>query len=137
VCASLSKGADVWEWPTQGWRTIWWYGHVLAGGLTDPGWLASRPPQRPHRAISLHAASRRAGGSVMPQSAADAGAALAQRRIDALRASDLHALDAMMDERCTPIESNGTARTKAAFLQDVAKRALSFALCEIEENDIR
>jgi hypothetical protein len=73
----------------------------------------------------------------MPQSAADAGAAIEQRRIDALLASDLHALDAIMDERCTPIESNGTARTKAAFLQDVAKRAVSFALFEIEENASR
>jgi hypothetical protein len=43
----------------------------------------------------------------------------------------------MIDEQCTHIESNGTARTKAAFLEDVAQRAFSFDLFEIEENHIR
>jgi hypothetical protein len=73
----------------------------------------------------------------MPQSAADAVAAVEQRRIDALLTSDLNALDAIIDEHCTHIESNGTSRTKAAFLQDVASRAFSFDLFKIEENHIR
>src|SRR5262245_42912079 len=73
----------------------------------------------------------------MPQSAEDAVAAVEQRRINALIASDINALDEMIDEPCTHIESNGTARTKAAFLEDVANRAFSFDLFEIEENHIR
>ena len=73
----------------------------------------------------------------MPQSAEDAVAAVEQRRIDALLTSDIHALDEMIDAQCTHIESNGTSRTKAAFLDEVAKREFSFDLFEIEENHIR
>ena len=73
----------------------------------------------------------------MPQSAEDAVAAVEQRRIDALITSDIHVLDEIIDEHCTHIESNGTSRTKAAFLADVAKREFSFDLFEIEENHIR
>jgi hypothetical protein len=73
----------------------------------------------------------------MPQSAADTVAAVEQRRLDALLTADIHALDEMIDEQCTHIESNGTLRTKTAFLADVAKRAFSFHLFEIEENHIR
>jgi hypothetical protein len=73
----------------------------------------------------------------MPQSAQDAVAAVEQRRIDALMAADINALDAIIDEHCTHIESNGTARTKAAFLEDVAQREFSFDLFEIAENHIR
>jgi hypothetical protein len=35
------------------------------------------------------------------------------------------------------IASNGTARTKAAFLEEVAKRAFAFDLFEIEAHHIR
>ena len=80
---------------------------------------------------------RRAKGSAMPQSAEDPVAAVEQRRIDALLTADIHALDEIIDEQCAHIESNGTARTKAAFLADVAKRAFSFDLFELEENHIR
>jgi hypothetical protein len=80
---------------------------------------------------------RRAKGRAMPQSAEDAVAAVEQRRIEALIASDINALDAIIDAQCTHIESNGTSRTKAAFLADVAKREFSFDLFEIEENHIR
>src|SRR5262249_46894558 len=73
----------------------------------------------------------------MSQSAEDAVAAVEQRRIDALMAADIQALDAIIDAQCTHIESTGTARTKAAFLEDVAKRAFSFDLFEIAENHIR
>jgi len=73
----------------------------------------------------------------MPQSAVDAVAAIEQRRIDALLTADINALDEIIDEHCTHIESNGTSRTKAAFLADVAKQAFSFDLFEIEENHIR
>jgi hypothetical protein len=73
----------------------------------------------------------------MPQSAEDALAAVEQRRIDALLTADIHALDEIIDEQCTHIESNGTSRTKTAFLEDVAKREFSFDLFEIEENHIR
>ena len=73
----------------------------------------------------------------MPQSAEDAVAAVEQRRLDALLTADLNALNEIIDEQCTHIESNGTARTKAAFLADIAKRAFSFDLFEIEENHIR
>jgi ketosteroid isomerase-like protein len=83
------------------------------------------------------ASYRCAKGKIMPQSAEDAVAAVEQRRIDALIASDLHALDEIIDEHCTHIESNGTSRTKAAFLADVAKRAFAFDLFKIEENHIR
>jgi hypothetical protein len=64
-------------------------------------------------------------------------AAVEQRRIDALLTSNIDVLDAMLDEHCTHIESNGTVRTKAAFLADVAKREFSFDLFEIAENHIR
>jgi hypothetical protein len=73
----------------------------------------------------------------MPQSAEDAVAAVEQRRVAALLTADIHALDEIIDEECTHIESNGTSRTKAAFLADVAKQAFSFDLFEIEENHIR
>ena len=73
----------------------------------------------------------------MPQSTEDAVAAVEQRRIDALLTSDVNALDEIIDAHCTHIESNGTSRTKAAFLEDVAKREFSFDLFEIEENHIR
>ena len=52
-------------------------------------------------------------------------------------ASDITALDEIIEEYCTHIESNGISRTKAAFLEDVAKREFSFDLFEIEENHIR
>ena len=73
----------------------------------------------------------------MSQSAEDAVAAVEQRRIEALRTSDINALDEIIDAQCTHIESNGTSRTKAACLEEVAKRAFSFDLFEIEENHIR
>ena len=73
----------------------------------------------------------------MPQSAEDALAAVEQRRIDALMAADINTLNEIIDEQCTHIESNGTSRTKAAFLADVAKREFSFDLFKIEENHIR
>jgi hypothetical protein len=88
-------------------------------------------------ATSTQAADHREKGSAMPQSAEDAVAAVEQRRIDALLAADIHTLDEMIDEQYTHIESNGTSRTKTAFLADVAERAFSFDLFEIEENDIR
>jgi hypothetical protein len=88
-------------------------------------------------ATSKQVIYRRAKGSAMLQSAEDAVAAVEQRRIDALIASDINALDEIIDEHCTHIESNGTSRTKAAFLEDVAKREFSFDLFEIEENYIR
>ena len=68
----------------------------------------------------------------MPQSTEDAVAAVEQRRIDALITSDIDALDAIIDEHCTHIESNGTSRTKAAFLADVAKREFSFDLLRLK-----
>ena len=60
-----------------------------------------------------------------------------RRRIDALLTSDINVLDEIIDEHCTHIESNGTSRTKAAFLADVAKQEFSFDLFEIDENHIR
>jgi hypothetical protein len=84
-----------------------------------------------------HAAYHREKGGAMPQSVEDAVAAVEQRRIDALLTSDINVLDAIIDEHCTHVESNGTSRTKAAFLEDVAKREFSFDLFEIEENHIR
>jgi hypothetical protein len=73
----------------------------------------------------------------MPQSAEEAVTAVEKRRIDALITADIHVLEEIIDEHCTHIESNGTSRTKAAFLADVAKREFSFDLFEIEENYIR
>jgi hypothetical protein len=89
------------------------------------------------RATSKKAASHRDKGRAMPQSATDAVAAVEQRRIEALIASDINALEEIIDEHCTHIESNGTSRTKAAFLEDVAQREFSFDLFEIDENQIR
>ena len=89
------------------------------------------------RVTSKKAASHRDKGRAMPQSATDAVAAVEQRRIDALIASDINALEEIIDEHCTHIESNGTSRTKAAFLEDVAQREFSFDLFEIDENQIR
>jgi len=88
-------------------------------------------------ATSKQAVYRRAKESARPQSAEDAVVAVEQRSIDALLTADIHALDEIIDAQCTHRESNGTARTKAAFLAEVAKRALSFDLFEIEENHIR
>jgi hypothetical protein len=73
----------------------------------------------------------------MPQSAEDTVAAVEQRRIDALIASDIKVLDEIMDEHCTHVESNGVWRTKTQFLQDMAQREFSFDLFEIAENHIR
>ena len=73
----------------------------------------------------------------MPQSAEDAVAVVEQRRIDALLTADINVLDEIIDAQCTHIESNGTSRTKAAFLEDVAQRKFSFDLFEITENHIR
>ena len=73
----------------------------------------------------------------MRQSAEDAVAAVEQRRIAALLAADINALNEIIDDHCTHIESHGTAHTKAEFLEDVAKREFSFDLFEIEENQIR
>jgi ketosteroid isomerase-like protein len=73
----------------------------------------------------------------MSQSAKGAIAAIEQRRIDALLAGDVAALDAIIDEHCSHVESNGAARSKADFLADVARREFSFDLFEIEHNDIR
>mgnify|MGYP003288454743 CR=1 FL=1 len=89
------------------------------------------------QATSKQAASHRDKGRAMPQSATDAVAAVEQRCIDALIASDSNALEEIIDEHCTHIELNGTSRTKAAFLEDVATREFSFDLFEIEENQIR
>jgi Domain of unknown function (DUF4440) len=89
------------------------------------------------RATSTQAASHREQGGARPQSAEHAVAAVEQRRLAALLTADMHALDEIIDEPCTHLESNGTARTKAAFLADVAPRALSFDLFEIDENHIR
>ena len=88
-------------------------------------------------ATSKKAGYRCAKGSAMSQSAEDAVAAVEQRRLDALLTADINTLDEIIDEHCTHIESNGTSRTKAAFLADVAKREFSFDLFEIEENHIR
>jgi hypothetical protein len=73
----------------------------------------------------------------MPQSAENVIAAIEQRRIAAMMAGDINTLNEIIDEQCTHIESNGTSRTKAAFLADVTKREFSFDLFEIEENHIR
>lgn len=73
----------------------------------------------------------------MPQSAEDAVAVVEQRRIDALLAGDVATLDQIIDDACTHVESNGIARTKAAFLDDVARREFSFDLFEIVDNHIR
>lgn len=73
----------------------------------------------------------------MPQSAEHAVAAIEQRRIDAMMAADINTLNEIIDEQCTHIELNGTPRTKAAFLEDVAKREFSFDLFKIEENHMR
>jgi hypothetical protein len=67
----------------------------------------------------------------MTQSAENDVAAIEQRRINALMAADINTLHEIMDEQCTHIESNGTPRTKAAFLEDVAKREFSFDLFEV------
>jgi hypothetical protein len=88
-------------------------------------------------ATSKQAAYHREKGGAMPQPAEDAVAAVEQRRIDALLTSNINVLDAIIDEHCTHIESNGTVRTKAGFLADVAKREFSFDLFEIDENHIR
>ena len=73
----------------------------------------------------------------MPHSAEDAVAAVEQCRIDALLAGDVATLDQIIDDACTHVESNGIARTKAAFLDDVARREFSFDLFEILDNQIR
>lgn len=78
----------------------------------------------------------------MPQSAEQivviqAIAVIEQRRIDALLAGDVAVLDAIIDEHCSHVESNGVSRSKADFLADVTRREFSFDLFQIDENDIR
>jgi hypothetical protein len=110
---------------------------MAAAGLTECCSSSSLSSFVDDRATSQQAASHRDKGRAMPQSATDAVAAVEQRRIDALIASDINALEEIIDEHCTHIESNGTSRTKAAFLEDVAQRAFSFDLFAIDENQIR
>jgi hypothetical protein len=89
------------------------------------------------RADSKKMAYRRDQGTAMPKSTEDAVAAVEPRRIDALIASDIKVRDEMIDELCIHVASNGTARTKAVFLEQVATREVSFDLFEIDENHIR
>ena len=64
-------------------------------------------------------------------------AAVEQRRLEARLTADIHALHEMIAAPCAHRESNGTARTKAACLAEVAKRTVSFDLFETEENHMR
>jgi uncharacterized protein (TIGR02246 family) len=71
------------------------------------------------------------------QSAENAILELEQRRIDALMASDVKALDDIIDDDYTHVLSYGTFRTKAEFLEDIAKGRFSFELYENETNHVR
>jgi hypothetical protein len=45
-------------------------------------------------------------------------------------------LEESIDEPCRHVASNGTARTKAVFLEHVATREVSFDLVETDEHHI-
>ena len=53
----------------------------------------------------------------MPQSAENVIAAIEQRRIAAMMATDINTLDELIDEQCTHIESNGTSPVFYQFRQ--------------------
>ena len=113
----------------------------MPAGLTDGlGWI--KPivlimDDMDDRATSKKMAYCRDQGTARPKSAEDAVAAVEQRRIDVLIASDSNVRDEIIDEPCIHVASNGTARTKAVFLEHVATREGSFDLFEIDENHIR
>jgi hypothetical protein len=109
----------------------------MPSGLTDElGWIKHIILIMDDRAISKNMADRRGQGTAMPRSTEDGVAAVEQRRIDALSASDTNVLEESIDEPCRHVASNSTARTKAVFLEHVATRGVSFDLFEIDENHI-
>jgi hypothetical protein len=110
----------------------------MPAGLTDGlGWTRHIVFIMDNRATSKKMAYRRDQGTAMSKSTEDAVAAVEQRRIDALITSDINARDEIIDEPCIHVASNGTARTKAVFLEQLATLAGSFDLLEIDENHIR
>src|SRR5882724_13544469 len=110
----------------------------MPAGLTDGlGWIKPIVLIMDDRAASKKMAYCRDQGTARPKSAEDAVAAVEPRRIDVLIASDINVRDEIIDEPCIHVASNGTARTKAVFLEHVATREGSFDLFEIDENHIR
>jgi hypothetical protein len=93
----------------------------MLAGLTDGlGWIKPIVLIMDDRATSKKMAYRRDQGTARPKSTEDAVAAGEPRRIDVLIASDRNVRDEMIDEPCIHVASNGTARTKAVFLDQVA-----------------
>jgi Domain of unknown function (DUF4440) len=116
------------------WSCLSW----MPAGLTDGlGWIKHLVLIMDNRATSKKMAYCRDQGTAMPKSTEDAVAAVAQRRIDALIPSDINVRDEMIEEPCIHVASNGTARTKAVFREQVATLEVSFDLFEIDENHIR
>jgi Domain of unknown function (DUF4440) len=109
----------------------------MPAGLTDGLGRIKPIVLMDDRAASKKMAYRRDQGTALPKSTEDAVATVEPRRIDALIASDIKVRDEMIDELCIHVASNGTARTKAVFLEQVATREVSFDLFEIDENHIR
>jgi hypothetical protein len=110
----------------------------MPAGLTDGlGWIKPIVLIMADRATSKKMAYRRDQGTARPKSTEDAVAAVEPRRIDVLIASDSNVRDEIIDAPCIHVASNGTARTKAVFLEHVTTREVSFDLFEIDENHIR
>jgi len=109
---------------------------MLAGLPDGLGWIKHRVLLIDDRATSKKLTYCRDQGTAMPKSTENAVAAVAPRRIDALIASDINVRDEIIDKPCIHVASNGTARTKAVFREQVATREVSFDLLEIDENHI-
>jgi hypothetical protein len=82
-------------------------------------------------------AHRRGQGTAMPTATEDAVAAVEQRRSDALIASAINVRDESIEGLCIDVASNGTARTKAVFREQVVTLEDSPDLFEIDENRLR
>src|SRR5215475_154273 len=107
---------------------------MLAGLPDGLGWIKHRVLLIDDRATSKKLTYCRDQGTAMPKTTENAVAAVAPRRIDALIASDINVRDEIIDKPCIHVASNGTARTKAVFREQVATREVSFDLLEIDEN---
>jgi hypothetical protein len=90
-----------------------------------------------NRATRKKMAYWRGQGTAMPTSTEDTVAVVEQRRIDALIASAINVRDEIIEGLCIDVASNGTARTKAVFREQVVTLEGSLDLFETDENHLR
>jgi hypothetical protein len=90
-----------------------------------------------NRATRKKMAYWRGQGTAMPTSTEDTVAVVEQRRIDALIASAINVRDEIIEGLCIDAASNGPARTKAVFREQVVTLEGSLDLFETDENHLR